>query len=612
MKSVRILAVAFAAMILAIGRSALADVTSQVPAGALVVFKIADLEVTSKKIAEFAGTLGIVQMDPDMGDPLGAFLRDFGIGDGFNRSGDMAFVYLDPAVYVAPNEESVLVLFPVSDYQKFIGNFADAKPDGDLTQAHFKNDPNNLAYIAHWGDYAAASPVRDIVAKPPTDFFAVQGLAAKELGAKDFVLLGNFKALRPKLLDWIAKARQEAPEQIDEQVQKNPKAGNIDSAKLAPVAKVVAAQFLNLAQEFAQDTDSATFSANLSPEGIGTTLMGEFQPDSPIGKAVAQTKDTDASLLAGLAEDKYLLYGGSSVDSKQVSENLSDFLAPIQAAITGLGPDYSALNDWLSAMQKGISSLTGTTYGMFMPTAPPGQASLVQMETICRGDSKSMLGAMHDLINAQGAAAKALGLQLPGIDEKITPAAKTVDGVTFDELRTDFTPPGGAAGPQQQQVKMMMSMIYGPQGATVYSGALDDQTLLQVRGLDDAAISKAIAAVKAGDDPMARTNGVKTVAAQLPTDRVAVVYLPLDLWAGTGLSYAKQFGMDMGVTLPDNLPPIGAAVSTDGSAVRVDSYIPAQLVDALTQAGIQVFTKMQAPAANGGGNGGGGGGGGGL
>jgi hypothetical protein len=606
MKSVRNLSAVLAVAILAIGRMAFADAMSQVPADSLAVFKVADLEVTSKKIADFCGTLGIVQMDPELSDPLGAYLKWSGITDGFNRSGDMAVAYLDPAVFVAANDESVLVLFPISDYAKFIGNFADAKPDGDLTQTHFKNDPGTLIYIAHWGDYAAASPVRDIVAKPPTDVIQVQGLAAKELDAKDFVLMGNFKALRPKLLDLIAKAREQASAQIDEQIQKNPaKLGNVDPAKLAPLAKVVVTQFLNVAEEFATDTDAATLSANLSPEGIGTTLMGEFQPDSAVGKLVVQTKNTDASLLAGLADDKYLLYGGSLMDPKQMAQSVSDFLGPIQVAITALGPDYTSVNDWLVAFQKTVSASAGGTFGMFMPTATPGQGSLVQFEQIRRGDAKAMLDAMHDMLNAQQTAIKVLGFQWPGTDQTMTPAAKTVDGVTFDELQTGFNPNPNSVTPQQQQMKMAMTMMYGPQGPTVYTGILDDQTLLSVMGLDDAAISKAIAAIKAGDDPMARTSGVKTVAAQLPTDRLAVVYFPLDLWASAGLGYAKQFGMDMGVTLPDNLPPIGTTFSTDGSAVRVDSYIPAQLVQALTAAGIQVYMKTQQPANGGGGGGGG-------
>jgi hypothetical protein len=117
--------------------------------------------------------------------------------------------------------------------------------------------------------------------------------------------------------------------------------------------------------------------------------------------------------------------------------------------------------------------------------------------------------------------------------------------------------------------------------------------LLTVMGLDDAGISAAIAAAKAGDDPMAKTSAVKSVATQLPAQRFAVCYVPLDLWATTGFGYAKMFGIDMGVTMPENLPPMGTTWSTDGTAIRADTYLPSQLTQALAAAGMQVYMKTQ-------------------
>src|SRR5580658_3349739 len=127
---------------------AMGQVIKQVPSNALVVLKVSDLEATSKKVADFAAAMGISQMDPDMADPLGAFLKAVGAPDGINRSGELAFAFIDPAAFNSPEDQSMLLLIPVSDYQKFIGNFADAKPDGDLTQAHFKNQTGDLTYFA--------------------------------------------------------------------------------------------------------------------------------------------------------------------------------------------------------------------------------------------------------------------------------------------------------------------------------------------------------------------------------------------------------------------------------------------------------------------------------
>jgi hypothetical protein len=184
-----------------------------------------------------------------------------------------------------------------------------------------------------------------------------------------------------------------------------------------------------------------------------------------------------------------------------------------------------------------------------------------------------------------------------------TKDSKIVDGVSFDEMKGQINMNGQS--PQEMQAMQFINLIYGPQGPDAFTGVINDQTLMTEMGLDDAGISAAIAAAKAGNDPLAKTSPVKTVAAQLPAQRFAAIYMPLDLWATTGFGYAKMFGIDMGVVLPDNLPPMGTTLSTDGSAIRADTYLPAQLLQALTAASMQVYMKTQnvgnkPPAGNGG------------
>ncbi len=583
---------------------ATAQVLKQVPNSALAVVKVSALDATSKKIADLATSLGIVQMQPEMADPLTAALNQMGVTQGVNRSGDMAFAYIDPAAFNTPDDKSILLLLPVSDYQKFVGNFADATPDGDLTQVHFKNDAD-ITYLAHWGDYVAASPSREIVAKPPTDLIQFQGLAAKELDGKDFIVLGNLKALRPKMLQGIDKLRQKTPGEIDNAVASNLKLKNMDAAKFAPLAKVAATQLLDLAQEFADGAEAASFSINLSPDGIATTLMCQFEAGSSLGNHVSEVKNSDESMLDGLADGKYLVFGGSS--PQHVAKSLADFLAPIQSSINDLGPTYSSLNDWLNALQKLVAAAEGQSFGLMMPTAQPGQGALLEGVGVRHGDAKILLDATHQMADAQQAALKALGVDLPGGGQTYVPAAKTVDGVSFDEMKSNLNMNGNS--PQAMQIAQLMMMVYGPQGPSAYMGVVNDRTLLTVMGLDDAAISAAIAAAKSGDDPLAKSSSLKSVVAQLPAQRFAVVYVPLDLWVTTGFGYAKMFGIDMGVTMPDNLPPMGTTFSTDGTAVRMDTYVPSQLMQALAAAGMQVYMKTQnagQPQPPAGGNGGGG------
>ena len=74
-----------------------AQVMKQVPSNSLVVLKVSNLEQTSKKVADFCTQMGITQMDPDMQDPLGSFLKAIGAPEGINRSGELALIYFEPS-----------------------------------------------------------------------------------------------------------------------------------------------------------------------------------------------------------------------------------------------------------------------------------------------------------------------------------------------------------------------------------------------------------------------------------------------------------------------------------------------------------------------------------
>jgi hypothetical protein len=580
-----------------------AQVMKQVPSNSLVVLKVSNLEQTSKKVADFCTQMGITQMDPDMQDPLGSFLKAIGAPEGINRSGELALIYFEPSIYHTQSDKSLLLLIPVADYQKFVGNFPDSKPDGDLTQVHFNKDPD-VTYVAHWGDYAAASPTREIVAAAPTDIIQVTGLAAKELDGKDVVLMANLKAIREKALQHLNSARGELSSDIDKLANELMRSKNFDATKFKPLANLIANEALDIAQKIVEGMDTASYSVNLSPDGVATTFMAQFEPGSSCDKYIAQVKNTDDSMLEGMAAGKYLLFGGTS-GQQQLNGSVTNLLTPIEKQITDLGPDYASLNDWLNSAQKTTAAAQGSAFGMLMPTAQPRAGALIEVVGVRHGDSKAMLDGMRGMADAQQAAMKAFGVQLPGQTQTYTRDSKTVDGISFDEMKSTINLNGQS--PQQMQAMQMITMMYGPQGPDVFTGVVDDKTMLTVMGLDDAGISAAITAAKAGDDPLAKTSSVKAVSSQLPAQRFAVVYVPLDLWATTGFGYAKMFGVDMGVTLPENLPPMGTTISTEGSAIRCDTYIPSQLIQALTSAGMQVYMKTQNPPPNQGGGAGGGG-----
>jgi hypothetical protein len=277
------------------------------------------------------------------------------------------------------------------------------------------------------------------------------------------------------------------------------------------------------------------------------------------------------------------------------SKALADLVDPVAKELTASGPDMQSVNDYVTVMKSMIAALKGGSFGVLAPTGALGQQALLQEEVVYNGDAPAIVTAMQKASTLTPDVFKALGIDNM-YKITLTPNAKTLDGISFDSLQTTMTPDPN--NPMAQQQAQMMALMYGPNGMTAYTGVVGDHFVLAT-GLDDTAFSALIASAKAGGAPLASLDAVKKVAANLPTNRMAEFYIPLDTVVSTGLTYAKQFGFAMPVQLPPDLPPIGETVSTDAGTVKLDSYVPTALVQSLVAAGMQAFMQM-----NGGGGGG--------
>jgi hypothetical protein len=128
----------------------------------------------------------------------------------------------------------------------------------------------------------------------------------------------------------------------------------------------------------------------------------------------------------------------------------------------------------------------------------------------------------------------------------------------------------------------------------IYQGTLNDGMYIQMAGMTDEKMGAAIDAAKGGADPLSKRPSVLNTAGQLPKQRLAAMYIPLDTLINTVFSYAAKFGLDMGVTMPDS-DPVGVSVSTDGSAARFDVYIPTQIVANAAKAATKIIAPHAGP-----------------
>ena len=568
-------------------RPAAADVLDNVPADAMVALKVANLTQTSDKVAKLAKQYGIDAFAPKAQNPLQSFKQSLHAEKGFNDAGEMALVFTSPKAYGVTADQSMLILLPVSNYNDFISNYADAKTEGGVTEAHIEENDQKPTYIADWGGgYAALSPTKALIAKP-AGTLKIKGLSAREAGKQDFLIYANFAKISPELLPELQKLTGKANAEID----KNPE---IDS-KYKPLAKVVAAQLIEAARTFLDNVDTATIGSNITDAGINTTVLSDFKPDSYLGKFAGSLKNTEGPLTNGLPATKYFAFAGGAVDSAPVMKVIDDVLQPIIPELNKV-VDPATVSKLLASLHASQQAIKGFAMGMPAP-AKVGQEALIQQFIVYRNGgeaTKTLFDQGTDVAQQAVADMKVPeGKPQPTFEKKA--ADKNIEGVTFDYFTFAMKP--AADDPQGPQMTQMMNMMYGGDGPQYHYGVLNKDFLMAV-SMPDATIGNFVKSVKSNDEAVAKLDQVKAVAAELPKSRIIEYYVSIDEIVNTGVQTAGQFGFPVQVQLPPELPPFGFTFGTEGNAFRIDGHIPTTTVQALISAGLQVFGQFNGGGGN--------------
>jgi hypothetical protein len=382
-------------------------------------------------------------------------------------------------------------------------------------------------------------------------------------------------------------------------------AGNAGNAQMAQAMGAMLDQYFAWAERFLNDSQAATFAISFGDNGLNTTALSEFTPDSYMGSIAQGLKNSDQNLLAGLPDRKYFAFGGITV-SKGMSQLATDMMQPmVKAAQQGKGPGNAQAKGDPQALMDGMKQLVDNaktiSMGYTVPTGALGADSIVQAVTVVTGNAKAIAEAERKVIANMGVMMQ--GMQMggpagaaPKVDYEIQEGAKTVDGVKLDAFKFNMEF-DAQNNPQAAQIQQMISTIYGPNGLGGAMGAVDDNTFLMVQGGTDKLIADAVAAAKTHQDVLTKSQPVQAVRGDLPKQRVAEFYIALDQIISSGVKYAQGFGMPVKMQLPQGLPPIGVTAASEGTAVRIDSHVPTPLLQSVVAGVMQAYMQMQGGGA---------------
>ena len=569
-----------------------ADVADVIPQDALLVVKANNLQQVNDDFAALAREWALDQMEPTFADPLGAFKQESGMANGINFDGDAAFYFANGDMN--GDEPPMVILVPISDYEAFTSNFEDVrKTDGVDTGTFPGTGGGEPAYMADWGDYAAISPIIDLVRSRPEAGIELGGVTADRLDSRDLVLYANFRQLGPML--------QAA---FDEEGVKDDAFGEFDNEfdgeapeaiqKYKPVIRAAMEQGFLALESFLRDADAATFAVELDPAaGIQANVIAQFKEDSYLAGVMNEFDGEGGSFTRGLPQGSYLMFGGSATDPEATESLFNDVAGPVLAELENVEGDDEFKTLVTDAVEV-IKSTESSSFGLMAPSGPMGGSPLIQQVAIQRGDAEKLMEFSTTVSQRMSAMmsnlAQAAGGDAPEINMTVTENAKTIDGVSFTKFSTEMP----AGDPMQA---MMMNMVFGPEGQTQY-GAVVGDSFVTVSGLSDQQIGQVIASVKGGDDPVANTAGLDVVNENLPDEKSAVFYVNIGEIARTGLGFAQAFGQAPPIEIPEGLPPVGIAVGPEDDALQAGVFISKDLISAMIMTALQV---QQAQMGGGGG-----------
>ncbi|HWB54191.1 MAG TPA: hypothetical protein VG722_08360, partial [Tepidisphaeraceae bacterium] len=479
----RLALVIVAAICMAMG-TASAQVMQHVPSDALVIVKVNNLKGFSDKIAGLAQRFGVTQFLPSLMDPLSSLEQNLKLTQGINSSGDAALALLDPAKFGGMGKRPGLLLLPVSDYSAFLSNFsrpteasdqptpdnaapatsqaAAPKPDAQgIATIAFPN-AFDTAYVAHWGNYAAISHIREAVLTPGTGM-TVSGLAAKEMNEKDLIIYANMQAVKAKALPALQANR----ERIQNEIKRGLTMGrNPANAAMLPMAQSMVNLALDDAQRLLEDSQAATYGISIENTGIRTTILAEFIPSTPIGQTVSQLENSDASMLAGLPQDKYLFYGGAQWNPQRAAQLFDQLVGPVRTQLSqATTQSAEPVVKMIDLYRKIFTSSEAQSMGWIAPTGPLGLTGLFNVISVQTGDAATLLTTQKAMMDLQPEFYKNTNGNPMKISTSYTENAKQIDGISFNQINVKFDMTN-LQTPQDRQAAQMMAMMYGPNGMT--------------------------------------------------------------------------------------------------------------------------------------------------
>lgn len=528
--------------------AALPAIFDRVPAEAMLVVTTKNLDEVDKGVSQLLTAIEV----PALATPS-ELLRRAGLGDGIDMTKPIAIALMPGDL--DGDLPPVVALLPTTNFDGMMNAFDAEAVDG--VHAITIATGETLFVRKGEGGYAVASPMRELAVAVDgrggnaKSHESTMGAVGAELANASHITV----VLKKPLLDMM---QQQVGPMIEEQAGMAAMMGGGQMENMTEQAK--------RAQEFIEgmleDGRNIVIGTQAGASGLAFDVAMDFETDSEFGAMFSDSGDS-AAMLKRLPSQPFLFALGADFNAP-VAKKLLDVMAQMKMAfVPGAGDIMKQAQGMATAVFVSPGGLMG---GLFANT----------ISYTATADPKAMMAGIQDA--TQGGQEMAPGMMLT-----YEAGATEVDGTSVDawSVQMDMNANQMGGGVVQQ----MSMMLFGPGGMGGYI-APGKNGVYQTLSKNSQLLRSALEA-EGGDASLLEDRGLSMVASRLPKNRTVEAYIGVQSILSQGLQVAAMFGMPMQVEMPEQLPPIGVGVTTDRSAARAATFMPAPVLKTLAQVAMQ-------------------------
>ena len=592
-------------------------IIDQIPDEALGFLVISDLQGMSDNINQFLGAMQLPFPMPP-GGMLASVQMMFGLGPGFDPSGGMAIVLLDPEPFGVDLDFDLPG--PLGDTEAL--DDADADEDdeptlwplvffvpGDGVQGVFGNSPSTAV-----GNYTqlempmatAFATYRDgyVLVSPRAD--ALDAILAQSGRLADDLSDGQRQALTESDLAVHVDATRATPlvrQAFDKMFEAYQTMLQMAEAETTDTQIAGFRMGQDAMLDLVEQMQAGTMTLSFRPEGMHGSVAMAMDPDSDLGLALASLDFRPSPVPNRVPDFPYAVAVAANVDYTDEIASVLDTLE--QTALASLPSQWAVPDEQLAELRTIRTELgrqiTGVQYVVGAGAEGEMKIAMVmacadseQMMTLIRQGVESELALLEDLQAREDNAAE----DIHQIELAYEQDATTIDGVSVDTMHLTYPVSAEAPGALEE----MMMGFFGDGELSVMLGAPDAETVVATFGDQD--IFTSTLATCDGTSPIPVNAEVAQAMAVVPGDARLVGLINLK----NAMQFSDAVAADFAEAAPAGMMmmqgnalqymetdmPIVFYVQTEDSTLRTTMFMPIEtLRDAMQSSMRYMMEQMQ-------------------